>query len=100
MKDDEERFNRWVSRDAKLQNAILSSIDKALTPQVRGCATANAMYRILKDLNNTSDHTNAASAWHTFIDLRANTCKSIRDYIGKFRKALTELVNQDRSWLM
>jgi hypothetical protein len=58
------------------------------------------MYRILKDLNNIRDHTNAASAWHTFIDLRANTCKFIRDYIGKFRKALTELVNQDRSWLM
>jgi hypothetical protein len=50
MKDDEERFNRWVSRDAKLQNAILSSLDKALTPQVRGCATANAIYRILKTL--------------------------------------------------
>jgi hypothetical protein len=94
MKDDEERFNRWVSRDAKLQNAILSSIDKALTPQVRGCATANAIYRILKDLNNTSDHTNPASAWYTFIDLRADTCKSICDYIRKFLETLTELTAQ------
>jgi hypothetical protein len=96
MKNNEERFNRWVLQDAKLQNAILSSIDKALTPQVCGCATANAMYRILKDLNNTSNHTNAASAWHTFIDLRVDTCKSIRDYIEKFCEALTASVKWDK----
>jgi hypothetical protein len=93
-KEDEDRFNLWVSRDAKLQNTILSSIDKTLAPQVRGCTTAKAMYHVLKDLNNTSDFANAASAWHTFTNLRADTCKSVRDYIGKFREALTELTAQ------
>lgn len=93
-KDDEDRLNACVSRDAKFQNTILSSIDKALIPQVRGCDTANAMYRVLKELNNTSDHASAAAAWHAFIDLRADTCKSVRDYIGKFREAITDLATQ------
>ncbi|KAF2832567.1 hypothetical protein CC86DRAFT_281053, partial [Ophiobolus disseminans] len=77
LKDDEARLNAW-----------------ALTPQVRGCDTANAMYRVLKELNDTSNHASAAAAWHAFIDLRADTCKSVRDYIGKFRKAITNLVIQ------
>jgi hypothetical protein len=53
------------------------------------------MYVTLKDLNNDGDYASAATAWTTFIDLRADTCPSIRNYIGKFCEALNELLAQD-----
>jgi hypothetical protein len=43
------------------------------------------MYRVLKALYNTSDYANAVGAYYAFIDLRADTCKSVRYYICKLR---------------
>jgi hypothetical protein len=51
------------------------------------------MYVTLKDLNNEGDYPSAASAWTTFIDLRAENCPIIHNYIGKFREALNDLVS-------
>ena len=42
-------------------------------------------------LNNTSDHANAAGACHASIDLRAHTCKSVRNYIDRLCETLTGL---------
>jgi hypothetical protein len=84
-------YENWVAKDGKLQNTILSSINTALVPQIRDCNSANAMQVILKELNNTSDYANAATAWAAFIDVRANTCKSTREYNGKFREVISDL---------
>jgi hypothetical protein len=93
-KEDELAYNQWVQRDARLQNTILSSVDKALLPQIRNSMKAYDMYLILKELNNSSDHANAAEAWQNFIDLRADTCKTVRDYIGRFRETVNEITQQ------
>jgi hypothetical protein len=85
---------RWVTRDARLQNLILSSIDKSLTPQVRSATAAYDMYMTLKELNNSSDHANAQLAWIAFVDLRADSCRSVREYIGKFRETINDLATQ------
>jgi hypothetical protein len=89
--DDRAAYENWVAKDGKLQNTVLSSINTALVPQIRDCNLANAMQVILKGLNNTSDYANAATAWAAFIDVRADTCKSIREYNGKFREAISDL---------
>jgi hypothetical protein len=52
------------------------------------------MYVTLKDLNNDGDFASAAVAWKAFIDLRAENCPTIRNYIGKFREALNDLTTQ------
>jgi hypothetical protein len=83
-KEDELRYNQWVARNARLQNTILSSIDKPLVAQVRMCTTADDMYKALKDLNSNGDHANAAAAWEDFVVLRADTQPSVRTFIGKF----------------
>lgn len=93
-KDDEAAYNLWVARDARLQNTILSSIEKSLITQVRTCTSASAMYVTLKDLNNDGDFASAAKAWKAFIDLRAEDCPTVRNYIGKFREALNDLTTQ------
>lgn len=93
-KEDEQAHLQWVARDARLQNTILSSIDKALVAQVRTSSSAHDMYLILKDLNSMSDHSNAARAWSTFLDLRAENCRTVREYIGKFREAINDLIVQ------
>ena len=85
---------RWVTRDARLQNLIISSIDKSLTPQVRSATVAYDMYITLKELNNSSDHANAQLAWIAFIDLSADSCRSVREYIGKFRETINDLATQ------
>ncbi|KAF1939696.1 hypothetical protein EJ02DRAFT_351691, partial [Clathrospora elynae] len=97
-KEDEKTLAKWVARDARLQNTILSSIDRSLTAQVRACSSVNAMYLVLKELNNSSDFANAQEAWAAFIDLRADQCRSVRNYIGKFREAVTDLVTQGLSF--
>jgi IS30 family transposase len=53
---------RWVTRDARLQNLILSSINNSLTPQVCSATAAYNMYMTLKELNNSSDYANAQLA--------------------------------------
>jgi hypothetical protein len=88
---------RCVTRDARLQNLILSSIDKSLTSQVRSAAAAYDMYTTLKELNNSSDYANAQLAWVAFIDLRSHSCRSVRDYIGKFRETINDLAIQGLS---
>jgi hypothetical protein len=93
-KEDELAYNQWVQRDARLQNTIMSSVDKALLPQIRNSTKAYDMYLVLKELNNSSDHANAAEAWQNFIDLRADTCKTVRDYIGRFRETVNEITQQ------
>jgi hypothetical protein len=92
--DDRRAHEQWVSRDARLQNTILSSIALSLVPQVRNCSTANDMYKVLKELNNSTDYANAAAAWTAFIDLRADSCKSVREYIGKLRENINDLAVQ------
>jgi hypothetical protein len=92
--DDRRAHEQWVSRDARLQNTILSSIVPSLVPQVRNCSTANDMYKVLKELNNSTDYANAAAAWTAFIDLRADSCKSVREYIGKLRENINDLAVQ------
>ncbi|KAF1934673.1 hypothetical protein EJ02DRAFT_318242, partial [Clathrospora elynae] len=81
----------WLVRDARLQNIILSSVDKALTSQLRSCNTAYGMHTLLNQLNHSSDHANAAIAWASFVDLRADNCTSIRQYLGKFREAIADV---------
>jgi hypothetical protein len=61
-REDEQAYDHWISRDARLQNSILSSIHKSIKPQVRHKATAAAMYDILKDLNGNTVHANGAIA--------------------------------------
>ncbi|KAI1544902.1 rve domain containing protein, partial [Pyrenophora tritici-repentis] len=90
---DESKYNNWITRDAELQNTIMSSIMPTLIPYVRVCDSANAMYTVLKELNTSSDYANASAAWVTFISLRADTCKTVREYISKYREALGELSN-------
>jgi hypothetical protein len=90
-KEAEQAYTNWVARDARLQNTILSSIDNALKPQVRGKATAHDMYTALRELNDNTEYANAAQAWQNFVMLRADQCKTIRAYIGKFREALIDL---------
>ncbi|KAF1830851.1 hypothetical protein BDW02DRAFT_506637 [Decorospora gaudefroyi] len=89
--DDQRAHDQWVSRDARLQNTILSSIVSSLVPQVRNCTTASDMHKVLKELNNSTDYANAAAAWTAFIDLRADSCKSVREYIGKLRENINDL---------
>jgi hypothetical protein len=60
---------RWVTRDARLQNLFFLSIDKSLTPQLRSATAAYDMYTALKELNNSSDHANAQLAWIAFVNL-------------------------------
>jgi hypothetical protein len=62
-KEAEQAYNNWVARDARLQNTILSSIDNALKPQVRGKATAHDMYIALTELNDNTEYANPAKAW-------------------------------------
>jgi hypothetical protein len=62
LERDRAAHDNWVKADARLQNVILSSIDKALLPQVRDRVTAHAMYTALKELNNSGDYYNAALA--------------------------------------
>jgi hypothetical protein len=52
------------------------------------------MYKALKDLNNTSNYANAALAWASFIDLRAKDCKTVREYLSKFRESIFEIAQQ------
>jgi hypothetical protein len=52
------------------------------------------MYKVLKELNNSTDYANAAAAWTAFIDLRADSCKSVREYIGKLRENINDLAVQ------
>jgi hypothetical protein len=92
--DDRRAHEQWVSRDARLQNTILSSIVPSLVPQVCNCSTANDMYKVLKELINSTDYANAAAAWTAFIDLRADSCKSVREYIGKLRENINDLAVQ------
>ncbi|KAF1934795.1 hypothetical protein EJ02DRAFT_488767 [Clathrospora elynae] len=40
-------------------------------------ATAAAMHNILKDLNSNTIHANRAIAWHNFVTLQADNCKTI-----------------------
>ena len=61
-KEDEQAYEHWVSRDARLQNSILSSIHESIKPQVRHKATAAAMYDVLRDLNGNTVHANGAIA--------------------------------------
>jgi hypothetical protein len=93
-KEDEQAANQWIARDTRLQNTILSSVDKALLPQIRNSSTAHSMYLVLKELNNSSDYANPATAWQNFIDLRADTCKTVRDYIGRFRETVNDITQQ------
>jgi hypothetical protein len=81
----------WLVRDARLQNIILCSVDKALTSQLRLCTSACDMHTVLNELNHSSDHANAGSAWASFVDLRADNCTSIRQYLGKFREAIADV---------
>ncbi|KAF1945553.1 hypothetical protein EJ02DRAFT_314618, partial [Clathrospora elynae] len=81
----------WLVRDARLQNIILSSVDKALKSQLWSCSTAYGMHTVLNQLNHSSDHANAAMAWASFVDLRANNCTSIQQYLGKFREAIADV---------
>ena len=68
-REDEQANDHWVSRDARLQNSILSSIHESIKPQVWHKATAAAMYNVLKDLNGNTVHANRAIAWHDFVTL-------------------------------
>jgi hypothetical protein len=52
------------------------------------------MYKVLKELNNSTDYANAAAAWTAFIDLRADNCKSVREYIGKLCENINDLAVQ------
>lgn len=52
------------------------------------------MYVTLKDLNNDGDFASAAVAWKAFINLRAENCPTIRNYISKFQEALNDLTMQ------
>jgi hypothetical protein len=97
-KEDEQAYDHWISRDARLQNSILSSIHESIKPQVRHKATAAAMYDVLKDLNGNTVHANGAIAWHDFVTLQADNCKTIRAYVGKFREALIDLNSQGISF--
>jgi hypothetical protein len=90
-KEAKQAHQNWVACDARLQNTILSSNDNALKPQVRGKTNAHDMYTVLRELNNNTEYANASEAWHSFVTLRADQCKSIRAYIGKFREALIDL---------
>jgi hypothetical protein len=94
QKEDELRYNQWVARDARLQNTILSSIEKPLVTQVRMGTTSNDMYKTLEDLNSNSDYANAANAWTAFVDLRADSQPSIRVFIGKFCETINNLTVQ------
>ncbi|KAI1519598.1 Retrotran-gag-2 domain containing protein [Pyrenophora tritici-repentis] len=94
LKEDKLALDLWVARDARLQNTILSSIDKPLVAQVRTCPTAHDMYKALKDLNSNGDYANAALAWTAFIDLRAETQPTVRNYIGKFRETINDITVQ------
>ncbi|KAI1509284.1 Reverse transcriptase domain protein [Pyrenophora tritici-repentis] len=94
LKEDKLALDSWVARDARLQNTILSSIDKPLVAQVRTCPTAHDMYKALKDLNSNGDYANAALAWTAFIDLRAETQPTVRSYIGKFRETINDITVQ------
>ncbi|KAI1558948.1 hypothetical protein PtrEW7m1_012062, partial [Pyrenophora tritici-repentis] len=94
LKEDKLALDSWVARDARLQNTILSSIDKPLVAQVRTCPTAHDMYKALKDLNSNGDYANAALAWTAFIDLRAETQPTVRNYIGKFRETINDITVQ------
>jgi hypothetical protein len=75
-KEAEQAYQNWVARDARLQNTILSSIDNALKPQVRGKTNAHDMYTVLRELNNDTEYANASEAWHNFETLRADQCNS------------------------
>jgi hypothetical protein len=90
-KEAEQAYTNWVARDARLQNTIHSSIDNALKPQVQGKATAHDMYTAFRELNDNTEYANAAQAWQNFVTLRADQCKTIRAYIGKFQEALIDL---------
>ncbi|KAF1347421.1 hypothetical protein EJ07DRAFT_142416 [Lizonia empirigonia] len=96
-REDEQAYEHWVSRDARFQNSILS-IHESIKPQVRHKATAAVMYNVLKDLNGNTIHANGAIAWHDFVTLRADNCKTIRAYVGKFREALIDLNSQGISF--
>ena len=96
-KEDEDKYTRWVARDARLQNTILSSIEKPLVAMIRMCTTAFDMHKTLQDLNSNGDYANAAAAWEAFVDLRADTQPTIRAYIGKFREAINDLTVQSLS---
>jgi hypothetical protein len=52
------------------------------------------MYKVLKELNNSTDYANAAAAWTAFINLCADSCKSVHEYIGKLRKNINDLAVQ------
>ncbi|PZD22513.1 hypothetical protein A1F96_11068 [Pyrenophora tritici-repentis] len=52
------------------------------------------MYKALKDLNSNGDYANAALAWTAFIDLRAETQPTVRNYIGKFRETINDITVQ------
>jgi hypothetical protein len=52
------------------------------------------MYTALKELNNSGDYYNAASAWAAFVNLRAENCKTVREFLGKFREAVNEIAQQ------
>lgn len=93
-KEDKQKMDAWVAQDARLQNTILSSIDKALMAQVRKCKTANDMYKALKDLYSNGEYANTAAAWTAFIDCRAENLTTVRAYIGKFRETVHELTVQ------
>jgi hypothetical protein len=52
------------------------------------------MYKVLKELNNSTDYANAAAAWTAFVNLCANSCKSVREYIGKLCENINDLAVQ------
>jgi hypothetical protein len=56
------------------------------------------MYNILKGLNGNTIHANGAIAWHDFVTLWADNCKTIWAYIGNFHEALIDLNSQGISF--
>lgn len=87
----ESEHRLWGIRDAQLQNLLMSSVDTTLSNTIHSHQSAYTMYKALKDLHNTSDHDNLRRSWGVFTDLRAEDCKSIQDYVGRFKDAHTDL---------
>jgi hypothetical protein len=52
------------------------------------------MYSALKELNTSSDYSNIAKAWAAFLDLRAENCKTVREFLGKFWETVNEIAQQ------
>ena len=71
----------------------MQSVDTSLNDIIHAHQPAHTMYKALKDLHNVSGHDTLRKTWGTFVDLRPEDCKSIQDYIGRFKNTLADLSN-------